>query len=231
MLVVVMRYIASVSFGKDSLAMLLRLIKEKYPLDEVIFFDTGMEYDPIYDIRDKVKIILEEQKIKYTELHPDKSFMYYFNEHVNKDNSIGWSWCGGLCRWMTSFKLGALKKYYKTFGDETIIEYVGIASDETKRINRKRAKTIKIYPLIEWGMKENDCFMYCYKEFYDWGKLYQLLDRVSCWCCGNKNLKELKNIYLYMPKYWQKLKDLQSMTDRQFRKDYTFEQLEEKFSA
>ena len=35
-------YIASVSWGKDSLAMLLRLINENKPLDEVVFFDTGM---------------------------------------------------------------------------------------------------------------------------------------------------------------------------------------------
>jgi len=34
--------------------------------------------------------------------------------------------------------------------------------------------------------------------------------RVSCWCCQNKNLKELKNIYLYLPKYWEMLKGLQS---------------------
>ena len=38
-------YMASVSWGKDSLAMLLRLIYENKPLNEVVFFDTGMEYD------------------------------------------------------------------------------------------------------------------------------------------------------------------------------------------
>lgn len=32
-----MKYIASVSFGKDSLAMLLMLIEKQYPLDEVVF--------------------------------------------------------------------------------------------------------------------------------------------------------------------------------------------------
>ena len=31
------KYIASVSFGKDSLAMLLRLLKERHPLDAVVF--------------------------------------------------------------------------------------------------------------------------------------------------------------------------------------------------
>ena len=37
-----MKYIASVSFGKDSLAMLLILLEENKPLDEVVFYDTGL---------------------------------------------------------------------------------------------------------------------------------------------------------------------------------------------
>lgn len=40
-------YMASVSWGKDSLAMLLRLIYENKPLNEVVFFDTGMEFQAI----------------------------------------------------------------------------------------------------------------------------------------------------------------------------------------
>lgn len=49
-----MKYIASVSWGKDSLAMLIRLINEQRPLDEVVFYDTGMEFNAIYEIRDKI---------------------------------------------------------------------------------------------------------------------------------------------------------------------------------
>lgn len=33
-------HIASVSWGKDSLAMLLMLIAKGYPLNEVVFYDT-----------------------------------------------------------------------------------------------------------------------------------------------------------------------------------------------
>lgn len=47
-----MIYIASVSRGKDSTAMLLRLLSENEPLEEVVFFDTGMEFQAIYDVRD-----------------------------------------------------------------------------------------------------------------------------------------------------------------------------------
>lgn len=41
------RCIASVGWGKDSLAMLHGLIERGMPLDEVVFYDTGMEFDAI----------------------------------------------------------------------------------------------------------------------------------------------------------------------------------------
>ncbi len=46
-------HIASVSWGKDSLAMLL-LIEKGWPLNEVVFYDTGMEFQAIYDTQDRM---------------------------------------------------------------------------------------------------------------------------------------------------------------------------------
>ena len=69
-------YIASVSWGKDSLYMLLRLMEEGAPLNEVAFYDTGMEFQAIYDIRDKVLPTLAERGIKYTEFHTKRPFLY-----------------------------------------------------------------------------------------------------------------------------------------------------------
>ena len=71
-----MKYIASCSFGKDSLAMVLLLIEMGYQLDEVIFFNTGMEFEAIYNVRDRLIPILKERGIKYTELEPQKPFLY-----------------------------------------------------------------------------------------------------------------------------------------------------------
>ena len=56
-----MRHIASVSFCKDSLAMLLLLLEKEMPLDEVIFYNSGMEFQAIYDIRDRIRPILEQR--------------------------------------------------------------------------------------------------------------------------------------------------------------------------
>lgn len=227
-----MKYIASVSFGKDSLAMLLKIIELKYPLDEVVFYDTGMEFKCIYKIRDKVVKILLENNIKYTELKPKESFEYkMFNKPVKKRDGTtgkGYSWCGGRCRWGTSEKLKAIEKHCKGH-----YEYVGIAIDEPQRLNKER-KGNKIFPLAELNMSEKDCLQYCYDNGFNWledgVELYNILDRVSCWCCANKNLKELKNYYKQLPKYWDKLKELQSRTDRPMKYNkYSVFDLEEKF--
>jgi 3'-phosphoadenosine 5'-phosphosulfate sulfotransferase (PAPS reductase)/FAD synthetase len=209
-----MKHIASVSFGKDSLAMLLLLIERQYPLDEVVFYDTGKEFQAIYRLRDKIETLLSNKGIKYVELTAEPSFDYLmFEKPVCKRGTktvhkYGYSWCGGTCRWGTTAKLKALEQYAAGH-----IEYVGIAIDEPERLKKER-KGNKLFPLAEWGMTEQECLDYCYSKGYDWieegVELYSILDRVSCWCCRNKNLKELYHIYLYLPCYWQKLKDLQA---------------------
>lgn len=237
-------YVASVSFGKDSLAMLLLILEnlEKYPLNEVIFFDWGMEFQAIYNNRDKVVPILQKKEIKFTELHYDTSFEYNFCEkEVHKKNGTiqhGYSWCGGLTRWGTDRKKRTINKYYKSLNKE-IVEYIGIAADEKPRIERAKREG-QILPLVDFGMTEKDALEYCRIKGFDWKEngidLYDIMDRVSCWCCKNNNLKELRNMYHYLPEYWNKLKELQNKTSFPYKtysknkiKYGTIQELEERF--
>lgn len=233
-----MQYIASVSFGKDSLAMLLRLLEEKAPLDEVVFYDTGMEFQAIYDTRDAVLPMLNRVGIKYTELHPDNPFLFdMLHRPVKGRETTGYGWCGGRCRWGTTKKTQTIENYTKQY-QGGLVEYVGIAFDEMGRVKSKE------YPLVTWRMTEATCLQYCYDRGFQWYedggagpvRLYSVLDRVSCWCCCNKNLKELKNIYRYLPDYWQKLKYLQFCQSRPMKGFYKGEprgiyELEKRFAA
>ncbi len=204
-----MKYIASVSFGKDSLAMLLMLIEKKYKIDEVVFYDTGMEFKAIYDTRNKVKELLEKKGIKYTQLRPKEPFLYKMLEkEVHKRNGTiqyGYGICGGRCRWGTTEKNITITKYLKEQYGQDYREYIGIASDETRRIERERNEH-KLMPLVEWKMTEKDCLEYCYNNGFCWEengvRLYNILDRLSCWCCANKNKKELDNMRIYLPNYY-----------------------------
>ena len=214
-----MKYIASCSWGKDSTAMILKLIEKKYPLDEVIFYDTGMEFKCIYEVRDNVLPIIVKNNIKYTELKPPRNFLYDMLirpkvKRKTKQIAYGDEWCG-KCRWQTFIKKNICDKYT---GKNNLV-YVGIAYDEAKRL--EKLDSYKQAPLAEWKMTEKDCLEYCHSHDIYWMEnnieLYSILDRVSCWCCQNKNLKELKNMYIYLPDYWQRLRGLQSRIDVPFK--------------
>lgn len=214
-------YIASVSFGKDSTAMLLMLIEKRYPLDEVVFYDTGMEFGALYHVRDQVKEILDGYGVPLVVLKPERPYLYDMLEKpvksAQKGEHFGYGWCGGLCRWGTRNKIDALDRYAR---ERDAHVYVGIAADEPKRLSR--LDSFKSAPLAEWGIVEQQALEYCWKNGIHWMEngidLYTILDRVSCWCCGNKNKKELRNIYQFLPGYWSKLLDLQSRLDRPMKK-------------
>ena len=213
------KYIASVSFGKDSLAMLLMILEQSLPLDEVIFYDTGVEFQAIYDTRDRILPILVEHGVSFTELQPARPFVFDMLEKpvISKKNGFhyGYSWCGGCARWGTAMKIHTMDFYVKRYG-RSVKRYIGIAADEQQRLGRLTGDKIAL--LAEQGIQEADALQICYDHGFFWEesgvRLYDILDRVSCWCCANKNLKELKNIYTYLPQYWERLKWLQGKTER-----------------
>lgn len=196
--------------------MLLRLLEEQRPLDAVVFYDTGMEFEAIYRIRDRIKILLQGKGIPLVELQPKEPFLYsMLQKEVQYRNHegthVGYGWCGGVCRWGTARKTQAISQYKKSLGDFTV-DYVGIATDEPQRFDKAKAEGKRL-PLVEWGMTERDCLRFCYDRGYSWNEngveLYDILSRVSCWCCRNKNIGELRHIYRHLPVYWEKLKELQ----------------------
>lgn len=219
------------SCGKDSLAMVLRLMEENMPLTKCVFFDTGMEYAAIYRNLEKVQPMLEDYGCELVVLKPDVPFLLSMLARPvckgKKNEHYGYDWCGGSTRWGTRMKVEKIDAWLKGLGE--CVQYVGIAFDED---HRAKGKT---YPLIDWRMTERDCLDYCRSRGFDWLEgdvdLYDILDRVSCWCCANKNLKELRNMRRFLPDYWDMLMGLQSRIDRPFRKDGSLFDLEARFAA
>lgn len=214
--------IVSFSGGKDSTAMLLRMIELNMQVDEIIFCDTGVEFPAMYDHLDKVESYIGR---KITRLRRPNSFEDMLLSHVKKNGTVGYSFPDFRNRWCTAyFKRDAIKSYLRQVRNEKqVIEYVGIAADEPKRIKDKR------YPLVEWGWTEADCLRYCYERGFDWGGLYNVFRRVSCWCCPLKGLDELRQLRKHYPELWAKLIEWQGKTWRSFRSDYSVNDLELRF--
>ena len=157
------KYVVSLSGGKDSTAMLLRLLEEKRSVDLILFCDTGLEFPQMYEHLDRLEKYIGRPIIR---LKAERDFEYYFYEYTprRKNPALsqyrGMSWPGARGRWCTGFlKTHVINAYLKELKKRyMIIEYVGIAADEIKRIKDKN------YPLAEWGMTEQDCLFYCYRR-------------------------------------------------------------------
>ncbi len=233
--------IVSFSGGKDSTAMLLRLMELGEPINEVIWCDTYKEFPAMYRHVERVKAAVKEAGIKFTVLKNEYSFDHYmFDREITRKNSSinekynfpnGFSWAGPRMRWCTrtmkldviNKHLSALKKKYR------LIQYTGIAADEQFRLERK-ANSGHIHPLVEWGWTEQMCLEYCYSKGYDWEGLYRKFDRVSCWCCPLQSLDNLRTLRKEFPDLWEELRQMDKRTWRNFRADFTAEQLEKRFA-
>ena len=229
-------HILSFSGGKDSTFLLLELVKRKYPLDMVIFFDTGWEFPVMYEHIEKCKKICEDRAIQFVTLYPEKSFdELMFDIEVTERNGggthYGYSWCGGRCRWGTTEKNKTIEKYLTRFEENSFTVYIGIAADETRRLEKEIAE-YKRFPLVDWEISERECLSGCYEAGFDWGGMYEQLDRLSCKFCANKNIKELRNIRRYYPDVWEDLKTYQRKTDRPYRsKGVTVFDIERRFEV
>lgn len=225
------KHIVSFSGGKDSTAMLLMMIEKGIQIDEIIFLDTGVEFPEIYKHIERVEKYINRP---ITKLKAENTYEYMMFEYVkikgkNKGQK-GYSWADFRNRWCTKYlKQQVISRYLREkYKNIEIIEFHGIAADETKRLLRNKEKNIK-YPLAEWGVIEKEALEYCYSKGFSWNGLYEKFDRVSCWCCPLKNLKELKVLYKEYPELWKQLKEWDSKTYRKFRADYSILDLEKKF--
>ena len=72
----ILNYVASVSGGKDSIAMFELILERGLPLDAVIFFNTGMEFPSVYRNMNRVKRKCLKRGIIFIQLTPPESFLY-----------------------------------------------------------------------------------------------------------------------------------------------------------
>jgi hypothetical protein len=244
-------YTLSLSGGKDSLALFLKILEEGVRLDEVVTVDLGDEYQATYDtllfaasicLKERIKFTVlsipeteEYQEYKATTKAELSMFEFMAFEHEKKNGCKGYGWCGKQ-RWGTAIKKQLLNNYYQSL-ERFVIEYVGIAADEAQRIDITPHKNYaKLYPLIKWGMTEADCLEYCSQHGVQWKqcgiRLYDILDRVSCQHCQQKNLKELRNIRKYLPELWDSFKDWQNRISFPYRSDdNTIHDLDKRFTS
>ena len=201
--------------------MLLGMVERKMPIDCVLFCDTGIEFPQMYEHIRKVE---EAVGIPITRVKSEQSYEYLMLECPieRKDNSLstkqggnssnGYSWAGPKMRWCTSrLKDAPREKFLKPLREKyDVREFVGIAADEAWRCKDER------YPLVEWGITEAQALQACYDRGFDFGGLYEIYHRASCWCCPFQRIDELRKLRKHHPELWEKLLELDRRALAQF---------------
>lgn len=201
-----MRQCVSFSGGKDSTAMLLMMLERGEDVSEVVYLDTGWEFPAMTDHINKLEL---EIGLTITRLQPPVSFDWAFSEKpvvsAVRGNHNGYGWCHQRCRWCTGYKKDTIAKYLRTKKyDYTCI---GIAVGEERRI--KDDPKVR-YPLIEYKTTEIEALHYCIRRGYDWNGLYDVFDRVSCYCCPLQSRANLLNLKRFYPELFNRMRELDS---------------------
>lgn len=228
----------SLSGGKDSTAMLLLMIERGMPIDVVLTADTGMEFPEMYEHLAKLdEYLYRERELHLTRLRHPKGFEWLMFEEPKKTQSAienrqrsgvsvyGNGWPGIKNRWCTGqLKIRLMEKEVRRLsGERPVLQYIGIASDESYRVKEKR------YPLVDWKITETEALKICYDRGYDWNGLYEIYYRCSCWCCPFQRIGELRKLRTHHLDLWKRLRELDSRALKQFghtplgqfRKDWT----------
>lgn len=230
-----MKYVASVSFGKDSLAMLIKIKELGLPLDEVIFVDimfddyiSGETPEMVSFISKAEKILKEKFNIEVTHLK-GITFKEQFYKVKQRGNHIGDNYgfpytIGAWCN--DRLKMQPIKEYLRK-QKKQVIQYVGIAYDEPKRYERLNHQT-HIAPLYDLKITEKEAMEIC--EKYDLvSPIYKTSFRSGCWFCPKQRLSQLKWLYQKHNDLWNILKEMEKDSFNTFKPNATLKDLEERF--
>lgn len=234
-----MQYIASCSFGKDSIATVLLALEKGEPLDAVLFCEVMFDHERGIsgEIPEHIEWVYKKAIPTFTRLNvptivvrAETDYVTLFNKvrvkgkYVGKRN--GWP-IGGRCIINSSYKAQVIRKYLKTLGDD-YTQYIGIAIDEPKRLQRLKGNNISL--LAKYGYTEQMAMDLCRK--YDLvSPIYETGTRGGCWFCPNNPIPVFARLKEKHPELWRELETLSradNLCGEGFKWELTFDEVNRK---
>ena len=216
-------YIASCSFGKDSIATVLLALEHGEPLDYVVFSEVMFSHaDGISgEIPEHISWInktaipkLEAMGVKCIVVRAQKDYLYYFTKgnemkrgkYVGKLRGFP---IGGRCTVNRDLKIKPINDFYRSFGKRPIVQYVGIAIDEPIRLKRLKAKGNRkqISLLAKYQYTEKDA-MQIAQSYGLLSPIYDNGTRGGCWFCPNCRIPRFCELRKKHPELWNRLREL-----------------------
>lgn len=210
-----MKYIASWSGGKDSTASIILAHENGEPLDMIIFAEVMFNESISGELPEHIEFVHKAAKVFETWGYPvhilrsDRTYMDCFKRRVKRSKNqerIGKKQgfpMAGKCIINRDCKMKPIRRFWKSI-DSEYTQYVGIAVDEKKRIERivKTKNTVSL--LEKYGYTEHMAFELC-KKYDLLSPIYEFTERGGCWFCPNAKEKELRHLRKNHIEHWNTL--------------------------
>ena len=194
-----MKYILNYGGGVNSTALVIELVKRKFPLDYVIFSDTGSEMPKTYDYIKIMSKWFKERNLPFILVknkYNKPIYDYYFEKKTMPYRKF---------RDCTDkFKKSPIMKFIKQFKEEKVIQYIGIGIDEARRMRGSMTKWIKFsYPLCDWGIDRKGCIDIIKKEGLP------IPVKSGCYFCPYQNRDSWVKLLEKHPNLFKKARDME----------------------
>jgi len=206
------KYIAMISGGRDSTAMVEVLLKNKEPLDYIIFTDTNQEFPFMYEYLDKVdQYLWWEYNKRITFLQPKATFESWVFGIVSRGERKGMT--RGLpmmtvpCFWKRESKVYNFDRFLKEEKITDYIQYIGYTYSERKRAQVTDEK--QRFPLIEHKLCEADVDRIL-EDIDLVNPLYEHFSRTGCAMCPYQSDKSLFTLWKHYNDVWQYMRRIET---------------------
>ena len=180
---------------------------------------------------------LKDKGVPVSVVRGGKSYYDCFFQKIQKSkdsekNGKYWGFpIGGRCYVNRDCKTRPMFRFFKENDLQDAVEYIGIAADEQKRLERLDGVK-KVSLLAKYGYTEEMAVERC-KQHGLYSPAYQYSNRNGCWFCPNCKTNEFAEFKRRHPDLWQKLLDLgkeENLVSNKFRYNMTVEDVDREIS-
>lgn len=235
-----LKYIASCSFGKDSIATILLALRYGEPLDEAVYCEVMFDSHISGEVPEHRDFIygtaipaLERMGVKIRILRGLQTYVGLFTGRITRGPKKGllrsFPICG-RCAVQRDCKLKPILRYQRSLPPDTV-QYIGIARDEQERLLRLDGRRVSL--LDKYGYTEQDAKQLC-REAGLLSPVYDFTDRGGCWFCPNARRRELRHLYDHHPDLWARMLELQALPGKvteKFNRTTTFSEIDAGFGV
>jgi 3'-phosphoadenosine 5'-phosphosulfate sulfotransferase (PAPS reductase)/FAD synthetase len=235
-------FVASLSGGRDSTAMVVKWLECGKQLDYIIFCDTGYEFAEMYEYIDKLDDYIKRNFGKQiTRLDSSQEiYKWAFEYPIVKGERAGRfrglpltihrDYCTRQTKIIPTEKFVRERSPQK-FKNSVLIGYTYNEVERGRTTNV--AYGVAVYPLHEWKMNEPEVTEFL-KQRGIMNPLYERFERTGCFLCPKQSMKSYYELYKHYQKHWQTMKEWEQKAieldcvNKHWHPSYTFEELENK---